>query len=176
MRLRTWQKAAAFAACSHQSEFRDDGSTPYFSHPARVALIVAHLFRCDDDAAVSAALLHDVLENTDEGYDHLEDRFGKEIADLVVALTKNMMLPRKKRDKDYRKRLRKADWRARLIKLADQYDNVCDALTGRKNGLKREQTKARDILRLAKGDRRKHPESARGVALLGKLLKSRKCS
>jgi len=110
-----WQKAAAFASRWHKHDTRDDGKTPYFSHPARVAMTVTHLFGCQDEAAVAAAYLHDVMENTDEGYDDLDEHFGPEIADLVVALTKNMMLPSKERESEYEVRLHKADWRARLI-------------------------------------------------------------
>jgi guanosine-3',5'-bis(diphosphate) 3'-pyrophosphohydrolase len=167
MKHALWQRAAAFASCGHKYECRDDDDTPYFSHPARVALTVA-LFGCTDPAALAAASLHNVMENTDEGYDDLHERFGPEVADMVVALTKNMMLPRAAREKDYLKRLARADWRARLIKLADQYDNVSDALRGKKKGLRQERTKAKEILRLSARDARKHPP----VAQAGRALKA----
>jgi len=78
-------------------------------------MTVCSSFGCTDGAAVAAAYLHDVMENTDEGYDDLEEKFGREIADLVVALTKNMMLPGPEREREYVRRLAEADWRARLI-------------------------------------------------------------
>src|SRR5262245_48219632 len=96
-----WQKAASFASRMHEHECRDDDKTPYFSHPARVAMTVRHLFDCNDDQTIAAAFLHDTIENTDEGYDDLKEHFGADVADMVVALTKNMMLPSAEREKEY---------------------------------------------------------------------------
>ncbi len=158
----------------HKYECRDDDETPYFSHPARVAMTVAHLFGCDDDDAIAAAFLHDTMEDTDEGYDDLEEHFGADVADMVVALTKNMMLPSAEREKEYLKRLKKADWRVRLIKLADEYDNYTDTLTGLKEGTGQEMRKSKEIIALAKSDGRTDPESARAIGLLQKLLKKRR--
>jgi (p)ppGpp synthase/HD superfamily hydrolase len=166
-----WQTAAAYAAQLHEHEKRDDEKTPYFSHPARVAMTLRHLFTCDDDAALAAAFLHDTMENTDEGYDALERRFGEVVADMVVALTKNMMLPFQQREKEYMERLAKADWRARLVKLADMYDNMTDALAGKKDGVQEEAAKCRDIMALTKADAKRHEETARALRLLKKLLK-----
>jgi (p)ppGpp synthase/HD superfamily hydrolase len=170
MRQPVWQRAAAFAARMHTHDTRDDEETPYFSHPARVAMTVSCIFEHGDDATIAAAYLHDVMENTDEGYDQLAEEFGAEIADMVVALTKNMMLPREERDEEYMQRLSKADWRARLVKLADQYDNMCDAMTGMKEDPQDERKKCKKILRLARADAKEHPETRRAIAALEKLL------
>lgn len=171
MRQPLWHKAAAYAARLHEHEKRDDGKTPYFAHPARVALTLRHVFGCDDEEAMAAAFLHDTMENTDEGYDDLEERFGKTVADMVAALTKNMTLPSREREKEYLERLAGADWRARLVKLADQYDNYADALTGEKDGAAKEAGKARRVMALAEHDARAHGETARALKLLKKLLK-----
>lgn len=125
-----WQRAASFAARAHIAQKRDDDRTPYFAHPVRVALVVRMVFGCDDEVAVTAALLHDTIEDTPTDYDDIEEAFGREVADCVAALTKNMTLPEPKREPDYDARLRAADWRARLIKLADVYDNTCESLGG----------------------------------------------
>jgi (p)ppGpp synthase/HD superfamily hydrolase len=174
MRQPVWQRAAAFAARGHEHQHRDDGKTPYFSHPARVATTLCVVFGCTDEDAIAAAYLHDTMENTDEGYDALKDEFGGRIADLVVALTKNMMLPKRAREKEYLDRLAKADWRARLIKLADQYDNYADTLTGEKEGTGEEARKCKEIIGLTKQDATKHPEIRRAVAALKKLTRCRK--
>jgi (p)ppGpp synthase/HD superfamily hydrolase len=114
------------------------------------------------------------MENTDEGHDQLEGEFGPDIADLVVALTKNMMLPSKSREKDYEDRLAKANWRARLVKLADEYDNLTDTLTGQKDGNGEERKKAKRIIALAESDAEKHPETKRAIDALSRLLKVKK--
>lgn len=121
-----WFEAAAFSAWAHRNEVRKDGRTPYAAHPARVALTVLSVFKIDDDTALAAAFLHDVIEDTACDYDDVADRFGTEVAEIVAALTKNMILPEREREREYDERLARADWRARLIKLADAYDNLLD--------------------------------------------------
>ncbi len=90
---RLFQEAAAFAARAHRHQLRKDGRTPYVSHVVRVALTVTQVFWCDDPVVLAAALLHDTIEDTTTDYDDLAERFGKEVADCVAALTKNMTLP-----------------------------------------------------------------------------------
>lgn len=127
-----WQQAAAFASRKHCSQIRKDGKTPYVSHVFRVAMTLRDCFGCDDQAAICAALLHDTIEDTNTDFDDIEEGFGIEIAHLVAALTKNMLLREPEREVDYDQRLAQADWRARLVKLADVYDNLCD-IPNRKN-------------------------------------------
>jgi (p)ppGpp synthase/HD superfamily hydrolase len=75
---------------------------------------------------ITAALLHDTIEDTTTDYDDLSERFGEDVADMVAALTKNMTLPEEAREAEYDARIAKADWRVRLVKLGDVYDNYCD--------------------------------------------------
>ena len=125
-------RAAAFAARKHRSQTRADGITPYFSHVTRVTFVLRDLYGIDDPAALAAAFLHDTLEDTDTDYDELAETFGKLVADYVVALTKNAMLPKGERDSEYFGRLVSAPEIVRIIKLADCYDNVTDRAGGPK--------------------------------------------
>src|SRR2546430_1073016 len=102
-----FQEAAAFAARAHRHQTRKDGKTPYVSHLVRVALTVTQVFGCDDPIVLAAALLHDTIEDTTTDYDDLVERFGREAADCVAALTKNMSLPEKEREREYDHRLAK---------------------------------------------------------------------
>ena len=122
-----WQEASAFAARAHRNHVRKDERTPYFSHPARVALTLAARFGVTDETVLAAALLHDVIEDTTADYDDLQERFGKEVAEIVSFLSKDARLAEPQREPAYDERLRDAPWQARLIKLADVYDNLCDA-------------------------------------------------
>lgn len=122
-----WSRAAAFAARRHHGQMRRDGRTPYFAHVARVALTVSEVFGCHDEEALAAALLHDLIEDTTTDYEDILEPFGKSVADMVAALTKNMALPEAAREKEYDRRIARADWRVRLIKLADVYDNLLDS-------------------------------------------------
>lgn len=121
-----WQAAVSFAAQRHLGQFRKDGQTPYFAHPVRVALVVRHLFEESDETALLAALLHDLIEDTTTDYDDLIARFGAQVADAVAALTKDARLPEAEREAAYDRQLTQASWQARLVKLADVYDNFCD--------------------------------------------------
>ncbi len=167
-----WQRAAAFATKAHQHQFRKDGATPYAPHPVLVAMTVMQVFGCDDEIAIAAALLHDTIEDTKTDYDDLLHEFGKQVADSVSALTKNMLLPERLREKDYDRRLAGADWRARLVKLADQYDNYTDAFhLGIKN-VRKTAAKCRRAIKLAEPDVKKHPETRRAIAAVRKLMRS----
>ncbi|HYE61176.1 MAG TPA: HD domain-containing protein [Phycisphaerales bacterium] len=152
-----WQEAAAFAARAHRHQIRKDDKTPYVSHVFRVAMTVSQVFGCSDETVLAAALLHDTIEDTTTDYDDLEERFGREVADTVAALTKNMALPEDEREDEYDARLARADWRARLIKLADTYDNYCDVVNQPKDVQKKKladsKDKCRRALTLAQADR-----------------------
>lgn len=147
-----WQSAAAFAARAHAHQKRKTGNTPYVSHCTRVALTVACLFDNTDDKIIAAALLHDTIEDTGVDYEDVEEEFGREVADIVVALTKDMRLPEDEREIAYDKHLEQGPWQARLVKLADVYDNLCD-IWDEKSQLK-QLGKVDRALTLAEGDKR----------------------
>lgn len=124
-----WMRAAMFASRAHKGHVRKDGQTPYFSHVARVALIVSSVFHVDDEKTLAIALLHDTIEDTTVDFDEISEEFGEEIAHAVGMLSKDMRLPEEEREREYDARLAKADWRVHLVKLADQYDNLADTLS-----------------------------------------------
>lgn len=122
-----WRSAVGLATRLHVGQMRRDGITPYVAHVYRVAMIVRHVFECDDPHAIAAALLHDTIEDTTADYDEVAAATSEQVADVVAALTKNMLLPEAARETDYDRRLAEADWRARLVKLADVLDNLLDS-------------------------------------------------
>ncbi|HHI81833.1 MAG TPA: bifunctional (p)ppGpp synthetase/guanosine-3',5'-bis(diphosphate) 3'-pyrophosphohydrolase, partial [Rhizobiales bacterium] len=77
-------KAYVYAMKAHGSQTRASGD-PYFSHPLEVAAILTG-FKLDT-ATIVAALLHDVVEDTETTHQEIEDLFGAEIASLVDGLT-----------------------------------------------------------------------------------------
>ena len=78
-------KAYEFAKNKHKDQLRKSGE-PYIIHPIEVAFILADLGL--DDATVCAALLHDVLEDTDTSKSDLEKEFNNEVAEMVDGVTK----------------------------------------------------------------------------------------
>ena len=71
----------------HKGQYRKDGNTPYIKHPVNVAACVAKVTK--DEDLFKAALLHDVVEDTDTSIDEIRGRFGSEIASIVEELTKD---------------------------------------------------------------------------------------
>lgn len=120
-------EAASFSARAHRHQLRKDGQTPYAAHPFRVCLIVQHVFGIDDLAILTAALLHDTIEDTTTDFDDLEERFGARIAGWVGALSKDMRLPEADREVAYVATLAAAHPAVKIVKLADIYDNLTDS-------------------------------------------------
>lgn len=165
-----WQQAASFAAWKHRHQIRKDGRTPYIAHTFRVAMTVRDVFGCDDATVIAAALLHDTIEDTLTDHDELSSRFGTEVADLVAVLTKNMALPEAQREADYDARLASADWRARLIKLADVFDNHSDLPERSAEALVKMHDKCRRAIELAEPDAGRHECIRRGIAAVRSLM------
>ena len=143
------QRASAFATNAHRHQTRNDG-TPYVSHCFRVAMVIMHLFDHRDEEVVAAGLLHDTIEDCDVDYDDILEGFGRNVADYVAVMTKDMRLEEEIREISYDKQLEDGPWQGRLIKLADVYDNYSDADTP----LVKEKlvVRAHRILRLAESD------------------------
>jgi guanosine-3',5'-bis(diphosphate) 3'-pyrophosphohydrolase len=120
-------EAVSFAARAHQGQLRKDRRTPYASHPFRVCLVVRHVFGIDDPATLTAAVLHDTVEDTPTDFDDLAERFGPEVARWVGLLSKDMRLPEPEREQAYRAALAAAPWQVKVCKLGDIFDNLLDS-------------------------------------------------
>ena len=120
---RAYQRAAQ----AHHKDTRDSGE-PYVTHPLHVALILARLQL--DVPALAAALLHDVLEDTDVTYQDLEREFGREIADMVEGVTKLSQVSKTSRAGQSAANIKKLylamseNLRVLFIKLADRLHNL----------------------------------------------------
>jgi guanosine-3',5'-bis(diphosphate) 3'-pyrophosphohydrolase len=125
--MKALMAALDLAAKAHAGQRRKGGRIPYINHPVEVARLVA-----EDgwpEAAVIAALLHDVVEDTDVALAQIEDSFGAEVAALVDALTDRPAweaLPRPQRKRKQAEHIASAPAAAKAIKIADQTSNVLD--------------------------------------------------
>ena len=121
------KKCYVFASTSHEGQMRRSGE-PYITHPLAVASIITEMKL--DTAAVCAALLHDVVEDTPASYQDLEVLFSKEIAELVDGVTKLGKLrfrnKAERQAESFRKMLlaMSRDIRVILVKLADRLHNM----------------------------------------------------
>ncbi len=143
-----WQNAAAFAGEAHKHQTRNDGR-PYVSHCFRVAMTASIVFGFDDPEIIAGALLHDTIEDCDVDYDEILEEFGRNVANYVAAMTKDMRLEEEERETKYDMQLADGPWQGRLIKLADVFDNLTDTLPKKR---KKFMEKADRILFLTEND------------------------
>src|SRR6202051_3709984 len=121
------RRAYEIAAERHRDQLRTSGD-PYLSHLLEVAHILADMRL--DAITLTAALLHDVIEDTEFPVSRIEERFGAEVAHLVEGVTKigrlNMMAPEARQAESVRKMLLSMvhDVRVVLVKLADRLHNM----------------------------------------------------
>ncbi|XP_029431002.1 guanosine-3',5'-bis(diphosphate) 3'-pyrophosphohydrolase MESH1 isoform X1 [Rhinatrema bivittatum] len=120
-------EAADFAAKKHRSQRRKDPEgTPYINHPIGVARILSHEAGVTDTAVLQAALLHDTVEDTDTTFLEIEEKFGKEIRQMVEEVTDDKTLPKRERKRLQIEHARHCSQGARLVKLADKLYNLRD--------------------------------------------------
>ena len=120
-------KAYDLGEKAHEGQFRKSGEA-YFVHPVEVAKILADLDM--DSQTIAAALMHDVVEDTEYTYEDIEQYFGEDIALLVDGVTKLGSLKFDNKEDRQAENLRKMflamtkDIRVLIIKLADRLHNM----------------------------------------------------
>ena len=120
-------RAYQFACEAHSGQFRSSGD-PYVTHPIAVATILSS-FRMDEDS-LSAAMLHDVIEDTGIPKSVIEEKFNKDVADLVDGVSKLDKLSISNRTAGEAENLQKMvlamsqDIRVIVVKLADRLHNM----------------------------------------------------
>jgi guanosine-3',5'-bis(diphosphate) 3'-pyrophosphohydrolase len=121
------EQAFDLAVEAHEGQRRATGE-PYVTHPIASAQITAELGI--DPVAVTAALLHDVPEDTEYSLTDIDDRFGPEVARLVDGVTKLSKFSTHSHEQQQAENIRKMllamaeDIRVVLIKLADRLHNM----------------------------------------------------
>jgi len=120
-------KAYEFGAIAHEGQTRLSGE-PYISHPVAVAKMLADMHL--DPQTIVAAILHDVVEDTDTSISDLEEQFGSEVAALVDGVSKLDQMQFTSRAEAHAESFRKMmlamieDIRVILVKLADRLHNM----------------------------------------------------
>lgn len=120
-------RALHFAADRHRDQRRKDpGASPYINHPIAVAEVLARVGGVQDVHVLSAAVLHDTVEDTQTTLADIEREFGADVRALVAEVTDDKSL-----DKEVRKRLQiehtpHTSVGAKLVKLGDKICNVID--------------------------------------------------
>ena len=131
------EEAREYARDRHSGAKRNYSDVDFFVHPERVALVARELGLPPEDVIV--AYLHDVIEDVpalkgiprEELRKEIEDKFGPDIASMVIALTnpsQGSRLPREERKKMDREHMMKVPERVRIIKAIDRIDNLRDVI------------------------------------------------
>lgn len=117
------------ARIGHEEQLRDNGE-PYFSHLCNTTGILVNELKNRDGDLICACLLHDILEDSDRiTFSLIKGLFGKEVAKIVVGVTKPKRSDKrftddKERHQFYFAQIRKADSRIKLLKLCDRLHAV----------------------------------------------------
>jgi len=120
-------RAYQFGAAAHLGQFRRSGEA-YICHPVSVAITLASMHM--DSHGIMAAILHDVIEDTQVSKEQLQEQFGKEVAILVDGVTKLSQIDNRSRAEAQAENVRKMfmamaqDLRVIIVKLADRLHNM----------------------------------------------------
>jgi len=116
-----------FANEGHKNQKRKSGE-PYITHPLQVAIYLSEINL--DIETIIAALLHDLIEDTDITYEDIKSKFGNEIADIVDGVTKLDKIKYNSTEEAKADAIRKMviamsrDIRVLILKLADRLHNI----------------------------------------------------
>jgi len=122
-------KAMAFAAWKHREQRRKDvDASPYINHPIALAEVLWHEGGVRDPLIIAAALLHDIIEDTETTPEELGGAFGASVAAVVEEVTDVKWLSKRARKELQVARAGRASARAKQVKLADKICNLRDIL------------------------------------------------
>lgn len=125
-----YQTAIKFATLKHVAINQKVPGTelPYVVHLSNVAMEVLMANANTEDfnlaLAIQAALLHDTIEDTDTTFSEVEENFGLDVANAVLALTKNESLPKDEQMMDSLQRIKKLPYEVWAVKMADRITNL----------------------------------------------------
>ncbi len=121
------QKAAQFAAQKHKGQIRKGrDECPYIDHLKSVARVIAEVGGIEDPEILSAAWLHDTLEDTETTPEELEANFGERVRQLVEEVSDDKSLPKDERKQLQIRHAPGLSQDAVLIKLGDKISNIID--------------------------------------------------
>lgn len=122
MELSLVEKAIRIAAKAHEGQKRKEGDIPYIAHSFAVALkLQKYNF---PDTVIAAALVHDVLEDTDFSPESLRAQLGEEVYALVAPVTHDDSLSWEEKKKKYIEEVRTAPEGSKAIATADKIHNA----------------------------------------------------
>ncbi len=125
-----YTRAWNFASIAHHGQVVPSSKIPYINHVGNVAMEAMRAIAVDDkinnpDLLIQCALLHDVIEDTSVTYEQIKEEFGVEVAEGVLALSKNKNFPSKlEQMKDSLTRIRQQPDEIWMVKMCDRISNL----------------------------------------------------
>lgn len=127
--VNTLLAAAIFAAEKHRGQVRkDQRGSPYITHPLAVAQFLWEIGGVQKTEILSAAILHDTLEDTPTTRDEIADQFGRMTLAIVLEVSDDKSLPKMERKRRQVRHAPELSLPARLVKLGDKLANCTDIL------------------------------------------------
>lgn len=119
------EQAIAFAQKAHQGQLRKGTTRPYIMHPVEVGIIVSRM--TDDEEIISAAILHDTIEDCEQiSEEDIRREFGSRVLALVLKESEDKSKTWLERKSATIERLREASGEVQMIGLADKLSNMRD--------------------------------------------------
>lgn len=120
-------RAIEFAAEKHKRQKRKGKSeTPYINHPIQVAHLLAACGESENTELLTAAILHDTIEDTATTEAELINHFGEEVTKIVLEVTDDKSLPVKERKRLQIVHTPDTSNAAKMLKIADKTCNIKD--------------------------------------------------
>jgi (p)ppGpp synthase/HD superfamily hydrolase len=116
------EKAARIGASAHQGQTRKEGPFPYIEHPVITALILMRYGF--SDAVVAAALVHDVLEDTNYRESDMREALGDVVMSIIASVTNDDTLDWEAKKKKYIETVRTGSPEAKAVATADKIANA----------------------------------------------------
>ena len=121
--------ALDFAADRHRDQRRKDArGSPYVNHLITVARLLADTGGVTDPAVLVAAVLHDTVEDVGVSFGEIEERFGREVREIVAEVTDDKSLEKSERKRLQVEHAPLMSTSAKLVKLADKIANLRDVI------------------------------------------------
>jgi guanosine-3',5'-bis(diphosphate) 3'-pyrophosphohydrolase len=121
-------EAIVFAARCHSGQYRKDGKTPYINHPLEVMNLIVNNLEDPHNDVLIAAVLHDVVEDTNVTLAEIKSMFGVHVSKLVDELTDDKTLTKEERKRIQLAEVHTLSPEGQLLRLCDKICNTYDIL------------------------------------------------
>ena len=137
--LAKFTEAASYAAKKHVGQKRKGkDEAPYINHPLEVVSLLVNIGKVEDYDTLTAALLHDTVEDTNATEEEIKDKFGENVASIVMEVTDDKSLPKAERKQKQVEHAPHLSNEAKQLKICDKISNITDVMKNPPDGWSKE--------------------------------------